>query len=209
MRMRIVGFVVAAVLMLPLHAEAKLVRLVVEHREPFAGGVEWGPAGAYERLTGTAYFEVDPLDPLNAVIVDLDNAPLNSRGRVEFSTQFFILKPVDLSRSNGKIYYTANNRGNDALLTANTAEAAANFDFALRLGYVIADAGWEGDLAPSPSRLAASLPIARQADGSALVGRMRVEYSDRNIQRDGIFTLTLEGSAAFRSYPAADTNPAH
>src|SRR5262245_47083528 len=105
----------AALVLVSVHAEAELVRLAVEHREPFAGGVEWGSAGTYERLTGIAHFEVDPADPLNAVIVDLDNAPRNERGRVEFTTPFFILKPVDPARSNGKIFYTVNNRGNDTL----------------------------------------------------------------------------------------------
>ena len=52
---------------------------------PFAGGVEWGTAGVYERLKGTAFMEVNPLDPLNAMIIDLDKAPRNSRGMVEFS----------------------------------------------------------------------------------------------------------------------------
>jgi hypothetical protein len=199
----------AAVILLSARGEAALVRLTIEHREPFAAGVEWGSAGAYERLTGTAHFEVDPADPLNAVIVDLDNAPRNARGRVEFTTPFFILKPLDLARGNGKVYYTVNNRGNDALLNARTPMDAAAYDFALRLGYTIVDAGWEGDLVPSPTRLAAALPIARQPDGSAIVGRMRVEYSDRNIPAAGSFTMTLEGSAAFRSYPTADTDPAH
>lgn len=209
MRASVIVLLLGAILMDPALSEAKVVRLVIEHREPFAGAAPWGSAGPYERLTGTAYFEVDPFDPLNAVIVDLDNAPRNGRGRVEFSTPFFILKPVDPARGNGKIYYTANNRGNDALLNAKTPDDAAAFDFALRLGYTIVDAGWEGDLVPSPTRLAANLPIAKQPDGSPIVGRMRVEYSDRNIPRDGTFTLTLEGSAAFRSYEAADTNPAH
>jgi hypothetical protein len=196
-----------AILLIPLRANAELVRLAVEHREPFAGGVEWGAAGAYERLTGTASFEVEPSNPLNAVIFDLDNAPRNPRARVEFSTPFMIVKPVEASRGNGKIYYTVNNRGNDALLTAKTAADAAAYDFALRLGYTFGAAGWYGDLGRAATRLAANLPIARQPDGSAIVGRMRVEYSDRNIPSAGTFTLTLEGSPAFRSYVAADTSP--
>src|SRR5687767_345203 len=75
-------------------SEARVVRFVVEQRQPFAGGAEWGTSGPYERLTGTAHMEVDPRDPLNAIIVDLDKAPRNARGMVEYSTQFFILKPV-------------------------------------------------------------------------------------------------------------------
>jgi hypothetical protein len=209
-RRTLVALMVASLLAgLSAVAEAKVVRFVVESRQPFAEGTAWGTTGAYERLVGTAYLEVDPTDPLNAVIVDLTNAPKNARGRVEFRTPFFILKPLDPSRGNHKIYYTANNRGNDALLNAKTKADVGTNDFALRMGYTIVDAGWEGDLVPAPTRLAALLPIATQQDGSPIVELMRVEYSDRNISRDGIFSLNLEGSAAFRSYETADVNPAH
>ena len=201
----------AALLLLvaPPAADARLVTLVIEQREAFAGGAAWGTAGPYERLVGTGHFEVDPRDPLNAVIVDLDKSPRNARGLVEFRTTVFILKPVDMSRSNGKIYYTANNRGNDALYTAHTVEQVGRNDFALRLGYTIVDAGWQGDLAPSPARLGGDFPIARQPDGSPIVGLTRVEFSDRNMPRDGAFTFNLKGGAAFRPYEAADLNTAH
>jgi hypothetical protein len=194
---------------MPRASEARVVRFVVEQRQPFAGGVEWGTSGVYERLVGTAYMEVDPGDPLNALIVDLDKAPRNAGGKVEFSTPFFILKPVDMARGSHKIYYTVNNRGNDALIGAQTpAQVGANA-FALRLGYTIVDAGWEGDVVPTAINLAAKLPIATQLDGTPIVGQMRVEYSDRNIPQAGAFTLTLKGNPAFRSYEAADTNTAH
>ena len=194
---------------LPGTSEAKVVRFVVEQRTPFAEGATFGQTGPYERLTGTAYLEVDPNDLLNAGIVDLDLAPRNARRRVEFSTPFFILKPLDLSRGNQKIFYTANNRGNDALLNAKTKADVGLNDFPLRMGYTIVDAGWQGDIVPTPTKLAANLPIATQPDGSPIVGRMRVEYDDRNMTRDGAFTLNLEGNPAFRSYETADTNPAH
>jgi hypothetical protein len=199
----------ALVTMLPQVTEAKVVRFVVEQRTPFAEGATFGETGAYQRITGTAYFEVDPHDPLNAVIVDLELAPRNARGRVEFSTPFFILTPVDISRGNKKIFYTANNRGNDALLNAKTRADVGLNDLPLRMGYTIVDAGWQGDLVPSATNLAANLPIATQPDGSAIVGRMRVEYNDRNMTRDGAFTLNLEGNPAFKSYETADPNPAH
>jgi len=200
----------------PRLGEARVVRFVVEQRQTFAGGVEWGASGAYERLTGTAYMEVDPRGPLNAVIVDLDKAPRNARGMVEFSTPFFMLKPVDMGRGNHKILYTVNNRGNalaidfsHPLITAQTAADVGRNDIALRLGYTIVDAGWEGDVIPTPTKLVASLPIASQPDGSPIIGIMRYEYSDRNLPLAGTFTLNLEGSAAFRSYETADTNTSH
>jgi hypothetical protein len=117
----------------PSAADARLVKLVIDQREVFAGGASWGMAGPYERLVGTAHFEVDPRDPLDTVIVDLDKAPRNARGAVEFRTTVFILKPVDLTRGNGKIYYTANNRGNDALYAARTVEQVGRNDFARQL----------------------------------------------------------------------------
>lgn len=190
-------------------ASARVVRLVVESRTPFAEGASFGTVGPYERITGFSYHEVDPNDPLNGIITDLDKAPRNARGMVEFRTPFFLLKPLDMARGNHKIYYTVNNRGNDPLLNAKTRADVGLNDFPLRMGYVIADAGWEGDLLPAPTRLAAELPVARQPDGSPIVERMRYEYSDRNLTSDGQFTINLEGSAAFKSYEAADTDTAH
>src|SRR5215210_4082351 len=145
----------ALVAALPQLTEARVVRFVVEQRTPFAEGAAFGEAGSYERLTGTAYFEVEPNDPLNAVIVDLDLAPRNARGCVEFSAQFLILKPLDMSRGNGKIFYTANNRANDALLNAKTKADVGLNDFPLRMGYTVVDAGWQGDIAPNATKLVA------------------------------------------------------
>jgi hypothetical protein len=205
-------------------AEARVVRLVVEQRRPLAGGARFGEVGPYERLEGRAYFEVDPRDPRNAVIVNLDRAPRNARGKVEFSAPFYLLKPADGGRGNGKILFGLNNRGNSIELARfniiprparsagsdpRPAALEAGDGFLMKLGYTFVDVGWQGDLTAAGTLLAPTLPIARQADGSAIVAAARMEYSDRNIPRAGAFTLTLEGSANFRSYAAADTNPEH
>ena len=190
-------------------SEARLVGLVIEQRESFVGGMAWGMTGAYERLLGTAFMEVDPRDPLNSIIVDLDKAPKNERGMVEFGTRFFILKPVDMQRSNHKIYYTVNNRGNDGLITAETAQQVGANDLYLRMGYTIVDAGWEGDVVQTAANLAAHLPIATQLDGSPIVELMRVEYSDRNLPLAGTFSVNLEGTPNFLSYETVDTNTEH
>ena len=191
-------------------SEARVVKLVVEQRAPYLGGADWGNAGPYEMLRGVALMEADPNDPRDAVIVDLQNAPRTSRGLVQFSTQFMILKPVDMERSNHKIFYAVNNRGNnlEGLLTATKAAdvAATDAGYAMTKGYVVVDAGWEGDIVPTATKLVASLPRARHADGTPITGLMRYEYSDR---RSGSFTTNLEGTAGFTSYEAADTNTAH
>src|SRR6185295_19515431 len=132
-----------ASLIVPTLACAHLTKLVITSTVPLADGISWGDVGPYERLTGTAYFEVDPADPANSGIVDIDKAPRNANGNVTFSTQVMIVKPVDMARGNHKIFYRINNRGNDSLLTATTRETVGNNDIFLKMGYTIADAGWE------------------------------------------------------------------
>ena len=127
--------------------------------------------------------EADPNNSHDAVIVDLENAPRNAKGLVEFSTQFMILKPVDMQRSNHKIFYGINNRGNKleiarfnfASLVNNPMTAAdAGDGFLMRLGYTYLDAGWEGDVAPGNDRLVPNLPVATQPGGSPIIARVRI-----------------------------------
>ena len=94
-----------------------LTRFVVQRREIFANGYEFPVTGAYEKLAGKIYGEVDPKNRLNKVIVNLDKAPRNRRGRVEYWSDFCILKPVDMARGNGKIFYDAPNRGSKRIVS--------------------------------------------------------------------------------------------
>jgi hypothetical protein len=199
----------AVSLLAAVDCSARLTQLTVTQATPLAGGVSWGAVGPYEKLMGVATFEVDPNDPLNAVIVDLDKAPRNARGNVVFSTQFMIVKPVDMARSNHKIFYRVNNRGNDSLIAAQTVAQVGSNDVYLKMGYTIVDAGWEGDVLPAPTKLVAMLPIASNADGTSIVGPMRIEYSDRTIPLAGTYTMNLEGNAAFHSYETNDTDTSH
>ena len=50
---------------------------------PAFGGQSFG-AGKYQMINGTINGEVDPEDPLNAVIVDIDLAPRNAHGKIAF-----------------------------------------------------------------------------------------------------------------------------
>src|SRR3984893_4132771 len=97
---------------IPAPSEAPVVSFVVEQVRPVLNGTRFGDVGPYERLDGTVYFEIDPRDPLNALIVNLDKAPRTPKGMVGFSSPFSILKPVDMARGSRKIFYGVNNRGN-------------------------------------------------------------------------------------------------
>jgi hypothetical protein len=182
--------------------EARVVRFVVERTRPILDGKTFGAAGQYERLDGTAYFEVDPRDPLNALIVNLDGAPRTASGKVGFAAPFYILKPVDMGTGNRKIFYGVNNRGNKLEYTwrtfmplgANGNDPTTDADygdaFLLRQGYVYVDAGWMGNLAPGNARLIPDLPIATQPDGRPIVANVRVEFADATG-----FSRPLEGNA--------------
>jgi hypothetical protein len=156
--------------------EARITRIVIETRTaPAFGGASFGNAGQYEQLTGVAYGEVDPKDPLNAVITDIELAPGNLRGKVEYSMDFAITKPIDMSRGNGTLLYDVPNRGNIRSPELNVGGNATNIGdgFLQREGYTLVDSGWEGDVTTG---LQIRLPIAKHRDGREIRGRVRSEY---------------------------------
>ena len=65
---------------------------------PTFGGRTFDGVGAYEKLVGRAFGELDPRDAHNDEIVNIDRAPVNARGMVEYVTDVYILKPVDMQR---------------------------------------------------------------------------------------------------------------
>ena len=110
-----------------LPADARVERLEILSRQPFAAGTEFGDGGAYEKLRGRAWFALDPNAAANAAIADLKLAPRNNRGLVIFSAEFLVLRPVDAARGNGMLLYEVNNRGNIAILRQlNEAPSSSN-----------------------------------------------------------------------------------
>ena len=97
-------------------AQAEVISLKILKREPFAGGQAFGDVGPYEQITAVARFAIDPKDVRNRVIVDLDLAPKNADGKVEFAADLVILCPKDSAKGNGAIFYDVNNRGNKLAL---------------------------------------------------------------------------------------------
>src|SRR5438874_2535641 len=81
-------------------------KLEIARREPYAHG--------YERLDGKMRFAVDPADPANAMIVDLDKAAREADGKVHFSADFTLLQPADEARSNRRLLFYVVNRGQRA-----------------------------------------------------------------------------------------------
>ena len=176
----------AALALLPA-AQAAVERIEIVERTPFAPGVEFGHAGAYEKIRGIAYFALDPLTPANARVVDLKHAPRDARGRVTFQSEFVLLRPVRARDST--LLYDVNNRGSIAILGQVNGRIPANNDptsaadagdgFLMRHGFTLLFSAWTWDVAPQPPGtrpLILRPPVARSDDGSAITGPVANEF---------------------------------
>jgi hypothetical protein len=166
--------IAGALLMLTVSAEARVTRVEVLRREPFAAGQVFGEAGPYEKIAGRFHGELDPAQALNAEIVDIDKAPRNAKGMVEYAADFYILKPVDIAKGNGALLYDVNNRGNKrALIQFNSAPAAndpttpqqAGNGFLMRNGFTVVWSGWIPGLPAADNTLQIDVPTARGEAG--------------------------------------------
>src|SRR5271154_3219239 len=110
MRTRTLAFVLLACVE-ALNAE--VIKIVVEHRESVPDKI-FGKAGQYEILSGHFTGELNPNDPHNKIINDIQLAVRNARGMVEYTGTFAIAKPVDMAKASGVLIYSVPNRGNAA-----------------------------------------------------------------------------------------------
>lgn len=177
--------------------------------ETLADGASFGDAGAYERVVGIARGEIDPAHALNRGIALIDKAPINARGRVEYATDFFILRPADAKRGNGRILYEVNNRGRK-MLVGNICDGPQGMNdprtvadlgngFPLKRGYTIVWSGWDPDAPRANFGLGLTAPVATD-NGQPIVRRIRDEFGSGT--RPGGATETFR-----LSYPAASLDP--
>ncbi len=164
----------AVVLLMVTAAEARVTRVEIARREPFAGGQAFGAVGPYEKIVGRFHGELDPAHPHNSGIVDLGKAPQNARGRVEYSADFYILKPAEMVKGNGALFYDVNNRGNKrALIQFNSAPGAndpttpehAGNGFLMRHGFTLVWSGWISGLPAANHNLRIEVPAAMGGSG--------------------------------------------
>ena len=198
--------VLTVVLVVPSPIEARVVRIEIERVEsPTFEGRSFGGVGPYEKLAGRVFGEVDPEVPENAIITDIELAPRNARGMVEYAADLLILRPVDPSKGNGRVFYELNNRGrmlslgqlNNARSGGNdpTAAADAGNGFLMRRGYTFVSSGWDATAAPDGTRLRIAVPIAVNPDGSPIVGPALEEFV---VDNDSTLTGGLTYPAASR-----------
>ena len=185
-------------------AQARITKITIARIEsPTFEGRSFGKVGQYEKLVGRIAGEIDPADPHNAIITDIDFAPRNARGKIEYETDIMILRPVDRSAGNHKLWYELTNRGsilafpqiNDALSGGNDPSKAADAGngFLMTAGFSILFSGWDTTAAPGGNRFVMKAPVAVNPDRSPIIGPALEEFSiDDN--------TTMVGSL---TYPAA------
>jgi alpha/beta hydrolase family protein len=189
-------------------AHARITQVVISATEPAFGGKSFGAVGAYEHISGHIAGEVDPKDPLNAIIVDIGLAPKNPNGMVTYSTDFQILRPADRTKGNKRLVYELTNRGRTALLqtlndsrTGNDTESAgdAGNGFLMRQGYVVLESGWDFSAPRNGKLFTTTVPVAKNPDGSAITGLNTEEFVIDKGATPALQRLTYPAAGADKS----------
>ena len=148
--------------------------LEIQSRQSVLNGQSFGAAGAYEKIVGTIRFSADPAHPLQQRITDIALAPKNAQGHVEYSADFYVLKPVDPAKGSRRLLLDVVNRGRKVALgmlnsaprvqDPTTAEEFGN-GFLMRHGYTVAWVGWQCDVPRRDGLMALDVPRARGVSG--------------------------------------------
>jgi hypothetical protein len=176
-RARLVLGLLIVTMVVPSFAQAEVTKVTIASRAVVANGQPFGSVGPYEKLIGTIEFALDPANPRNKPIVDLDTAQRDADGRVHFTADLFVLQPVEAAHGNGTLLFEIANRGRKGLLgrfnraaASSDPMAAADFGdgFLMKEGYTVVWVGWQFDVEPPLLHVAA--PIAN------VTGRARFSF---------------------------------
>jgi hypothetical protein len=160
----------AALLAWTAPSQARVTKIVIDDRQTLTATGQTLP---YEQISGRAFGELDPDDPLNAIIQDI-NLGKDSDGKVRYVASFVLTKPTDMSHASGLMWHDVPNRGSPLTIVV----AERNF------GDVGLASAWQGDNAGidanngttvRPTMLVGGrhwlqVPVAKNADGSAVTG---------------------------------------
>src|SRR5436190_3259212 len=164
---------------------ARVVRVEVLSKTDVLEGKAFGDAGAYEKILGKIHFAVKPDDPHNKVAVDLDKAPRNSKGEVEFASDFYLLKPKEATHASGSVLLEIPNRGGKGLLamiqggkSSRDPKTEEEFGdgFLMKRGVTVAWLGWQWDVREEAGMMRLYAPIARDGD-KPITGLVRADFT--------------------------------
>ena len=182
-----------------------VTKLLITSRRPFAQEKAFGQVGPYEQLDGTVYFAVDPTHPANTVITDLQLAPRDASGRVHFSADWRLLRPVEPQRGNHRLLFDILNRGRGPVLrninsapdVLPTQPLDPGNGFLMRQGYTVAWCGWQHDVPEAPGLMRIKAPEAVTAEGP-ISGKIIVTFVP-----DAPTTVQYLADRIHRAYPTS------
>ena len=181
----VVRFSVLFLFVLRGSAFAEVTKVTITSRTTVLNGQAFGNTGAYEKLVGTIEFALDPGDRHNQAIVDLEHAAKGPDGKVHFTSDLFVLQPVDPAKGNGVLLFEISNRGTKGMLgrfnraqSNNDPSTAAHMGdgFLMREGYTLVWVGWQFDVAPPNLRV--------EAPAVKVPGRVRVSFIQNEARTD-------------------------
>lgn len=179
-------FLLNSILLLTLSIQSKVVRIEINSADTVTFINNNGETGNYQILKGIIYFEVDPFNLVNQHIVDLELAPGNKDGNVEFSTEFELHKPLEKSYGNNRLIYFVNNRGSKIGTWHFNHNTEGNWLY--REGYSYLWCGWNCDVIEGENRFNINVPIATN-NGSEITGQVYSELI--SYHSDTIFSLPI------------------
>lgn len=178
----------AAAWLIASPAQARVTRIVIDQTVSPAfckGDVcsSYGVAGRYEQIAGRAWGELDPKDPLNSLVQDIELAR-EADGKVRYVASFVITRPVDMSKASGMLWHEVPNRGRPVLLSEQERE----------FGDIGLATAWQGDNAGFGSTLGTTvrptmtvngnhwlqLPVVKNPDGSPVTGQVFARIINRS-----------------------------
>ncbi len=171
-------------------------------------GRRFAAAGAFEIVEGKIFFEVDPQLPQNQTICDIHLAPGNDRGKVEFSSDFYLIQPTHPRNGNGAVLYEVSNRGRKGMLgmfnratSSRDLTTPKEFGDALLLdhGFSLAWLGWQSDVPQESNRLRLYAPVAKRGS-KPIRGLVRAEF----VPETPVRSFPLADRNMEPVYPAAD-----
>src|SRR5881394_1553687 len=151
------ALVSAALLAWTPPTQARVTRIIVDMKvSPAFGGASFGTAGQYETLAGRVFGELDPNDPHNTIIQDINLAPRNANGKVGYVATFFLVKPIDMSKSSHLMWQDVPNRGGRLTLAAGSRND----------GDIGLSSGWQGDNSGDTAQVPDFASLAPIADNN-------------------------------------------
>ncbi|MEO7935574.1 MAG: alpha/beta hydrolase domain-containing protein, partial [Dokdonella sp.] len=184
-----------ACLLTSAQTQAEVVSVDITSRHPWVGGQTFDQIGAYEVLSGTVRYAIDPRSKAARDVADIRFAPLNARGLVEYSGPFVMIRPVDAARGNHTTLIEVANRGRTDmdgvffetddgldLMSPDKVQKLADPTF-FKLGYSLAWVGWQARL--EPDQFGLQVPVAHVHSSA------RASFSGDDMSPDRkIFDLT-------------------